>query len=207
MTIYVLLLILLPGMIGVFIANIVYAFGYSLKGVQETNILYDSTATKGGEGLYPKINAKGASGYYILDGIASLISGYLFVINGYLPMIICLIFTIISTIISMNFKNIYVNKLEHNDISNRVKEYKQDFKVSIKNILTSKRLRALLIFMGIFNAFISITGTYNGNILTELQVNPETFSIINAVLTFIAGLAATFQDKIHKKLKIKVLPC
>lgn len=203
MTIYVLLLILLPGMIGVFIANIVYAFGYSLKGVQETNILYDSTATKGGEGLYPKINAKGASGYYILDGIASLISGYLFVINGYLPMIICLIFTIISTIISMNFKNIYVNKLEHNDISNRVKEYKQDFKLSIKNILTSKRLRALLIFMGIFNAFISITSTYNGNILTELQVNPETFSIINAVLTFIAGLAATFQDKIHKRFKNK----
>ena len=31
MTIYVLLLILLPGMIGVFIANIVYAFGYSLN--------------------------------------------------------------------------------------------------------------------------------------------------------------------------------
>ena len=77
---YVLLLILLPGIAGIFIANIIFAFGYSLKGVQETNILYDSTATKGGEGLYPKINAKGASGYYILDGIASLVSR-LFICN------------------------------------------------------------------------------------------------------------------------------
>lgn len=205
MIIYVLLLILLPGVFGIFIANIVYSFGYSLKGVQETNILYDSTATKGGEGLYPKINARGASGYYILDGIASLASGYLFVINGYLPMAICLVFTIVSTIIATRFKDIYVNKLETNEISNKIKEYKEDFKISIRNIIQSKRLRALLIFMGIFNAAISIVGTYKGNTLTYLGVNPETFSIINAILTFISGLAATFQDKIHKKFRNKSL--
>ncbi len=203
MTIYILLIILLPGFIGIIIANIVFAFGYSIKGVQETNILYDSTATRGGEGLYPKINGKGATGYYILDGIASLISGYLFVINGYLPMIIALIFTIIGTIISMNFKDIYVNKLEEHEISNKIKEYKTDLRISIKNILSSKRLKALLIFMGLFNAIITITSTYKGNILTELQVEPETFSVINAILTFIAGIGSTFQNKIHKKFRNK----
>ena len=205
MVMYILLLLILPGVWGIFIANIVYAFGYSLKGVQETNILYDSVATKGGEGLYPKINAKGASGYYILDGIASLASGYLFVINGYLPMAICLAFTIISTIIATRFKDIYVNKLEANEVQNKIKEYKEDFKISIKNIINSKRLRALLIFMGIFNAIISITNTYKGNILIHLEVNPETFSIINAVLTFISGMGVVFQDKIHKKFKNKSL--
>lgn len=203
MVLYVLLIIILPGFIGIFIANIVYALGYSIKSVQETNILYDSTATKGGEGLYPKINGKGATGYYILDGIASLVSGYLFVINKYLPMIICLIFTIIATILATRFEDIYINKLEGHEITNRLKEYKKDFKGSIKNIISSKRLRALLIFMGIFNALISIIGTYKGNILIELQVNPETFSIINAVLTFISGIASAFQDKIHKKFKNK----
>lgn len=175
MVIYILLLILLPGIIGIFIANIVYAFGYSLRGIQATNILYDPTATKGGEGLYPKINGKGATGYYILDGIASLTAGYLFVINGYIPMIICLVFTIIATIISTRFQDIYINQLEENEVSNKIKEYKEDFKVSIKNIMTSKRLRALLIFMGIFNAFITITGTYRGNVLTELEVRPKYF--------------------------------
>lgn len=199
--VYIFLLICLPGMIGIFIANIVYAFGYSLKAIQETNILYDSTSTKGGEGLYPKINAKGASGYYLLDGIASLISGYLFVINGYLPMIICLVFTLISTIISTKFKNIYVNQLEQNYLSHKIMEYKNDFKVSIKNIITSQRLRALLLFMGLFNALLSIMSTYSGNILTELSVKPESFSIINAVLTLIAGIATAFQDKIHQKFK------
>ena len=201
MILYIFLLIILPGVVGIFIANIIYAFGYSLRGIQATNILYDSTATKGGEGLYAKINGKGATGYYILDGIASLTAGYLFVINGYLPMIICLAFTIIATIISTRFKDIYENKLEENEISNKIKEYRQDFKISIKNIITSKRLRALLIFMGIFNALITITGTYKGSTLTELQVKPETFSMINAIFTFIAGIATTFQDKIHKKFR------
>ena len=205
MAIYILMLLILQGVWGIFIANIVYAFGYSLKGIQETNILYDSVATKGGEGLYPKINAKGASGYYILDGIASLVSGYLFVINGYLPMAICLVFTMISTIIATRFKDVYINKLEANELKYKIKEYKEDFKVSINNIIKSKRLRALLIFMGIFNAIISIVGTYKGNVLTHLEVRPETFSIINAVLTLISGMGAVFQDKIHKKFKNRSL--
>ena len=200
---YIISLMLVPGVIGVLIANIIYAFGYSLKTVQETNLLYDSTATRGGEGLYPKINGKGATGYYILDGIASLISGYLFVINGYLPLFICLIFILISTLIAANFKDIYVNKFEKNDVSDKIKDYKIDFKISIKNIINSKRLRSLLIFMGLFNSLISIMMIYEGNILTELAVNSETFSIIKAVLTLISGIASTFQDKIHKKFRNK----
>lgn len=203
MSLYIFLLMVLPGFWGIFIANIVYAFGYSLKGVQETNILYDSTATRGGEGLYPKINAKGATAYYLFDGIASLVSGYLFVINQYLPMICCLILTLVSTIIAMNFKDIYTNKLEQHEVSKKIKEYKSDFKISIKSILKSKRLKALLIFMGLFNALVSIIGTYKGNILVELQIGPETFSIINAVLSLISAFASTFQDRIHKKFRNK----
>ena len=120
-----------------------------------------------------------------------------------MPIIICLIFTIISTIIGTKFKDIYVNKLKQNEISNKVKEYRQDFKISIKNIMCSKRLRALLIFMGLFNSCVTIMSTFKGNILTELRVPPETFSIINAVLTFISGIAATFQNKFHKKFRNK----
>ena len=35
--------------------------------------------------------------------------------------------------------------------------------------------------MGLFNALITIMSTYKGNILVELQIKPETFSIINAI--------------------------
>ena len=118
-------------------------------------------------------------------------------------MIICLAFTLISTLISIGFKDIYVNKFEQNDVSKKIKDYKCDFKISIKNIMNSKRLRALLIFLGLFNVLLNIMSTYKGNILTNLAVNPETFSIINAVLTLISGFASAFQDKIHKKFRNK----
>ena len=58
------------------------AFGYGIKNLSEGNLLYDSVATKGGDGLYTKIDSKGGSMYYILEGTASLIAGYLFVINN-----------------------------------------------------------------------------------------------------------------------------
>ena len=84
-----------------------FAIGYDIKVLAESNLLYDSVATKGGEGLYSKIDTRGGSLYYILDGITSLSAGYLFVINNYLPLIICLIFVIISTILAFGFMDIY----------------------------------------------------------------------------------------------------
>ena len=203
---YVIILMWIPGKTGLFIANIIWAFGYALKNTQETNLLYDSTSTRGGEGLYPKINGRGATGYYVLDGIASLAAGYLFVINEYLPMIMCLILTMIATAISFGFKDIYKNNLQsRSNIKESFKEYKEDFKYSIKAIIKSKRLRALIIFLSVFNAIINIMNTYRGNILTELEVKPESFSIIIASITVIAGLTTIYQNKFHKKYRNKSL--
>ncbi len=205
-SLYVVILMMVPGKIGLFIANIIWAFGYALKNTQETNLLYDSTSTRGGEGLYSQINGRGATGYYVLDGIASLVAGYLFVINEYLPMFMCLGFTLIATIISFGFKDIYKNDLQsRNNISESLKEYKEDFKYSIKAIIKSKRLRALIIFLSVFNAVINIMGTYRGNILTALEVKPESFSIIIAAITLIAGLTTIYQNKFHKKYRNKSL--
>ena len=57
--------------------------------------------------------------------------------------------------------------------------------------------------MGLFNALISIMSTYKGNILVELQIGPETFSIINAVFSLISAVSSVFQDKLHKKFRNK----
>lgn len=121
------ILIFLPGMLSVIIANLFYAIGYSLKSITESNLLYDSVATKGGDGLYEKLDAKGGSLYYLLDGIASLMSGYLFVVNNYLSIYICLGFVIISTILSCFFKEIYeTKKVKKTTLKSIVKEYNND---------------------------------------------------------------------------------
>ena len=204
---YVILLIISPNAIGIFIAHIICALGYDIKAIAENTLLYDSVSTKGGEGLYSKIDAKGGSLYYILDGIASLLAGYLFVINNYIPMVICLIFSIISTLLSFKFKDVYKvnNKNENIGLLKTLKEYRKDLKTSFKFILKSKRMKAFILFQLVFYSLIEIIDTYNSDLLVSIGIPEEQFSIIFAILTFIGGISLTFKSQIERKFKNRTL--
>ena len=205
---YMLILIIVPGAIGIIIANLIFSLGYNIKTIAESNLLYDSVSTRGGEGLYSKLDAKGGSLYYILDGVASLTAGYLFVMNNYLPMFVCLGFIIISTILSFKFEDIYEVKKEKNNSSGLIhtlKEYKQDLKTSFKFILKSKRMKAFILFQIVFYSLISIIDTYNGDLLTDIGVPEEQFSMIFAILILIGGISLSLKNPIEKKFKNRTL--
>lgn len=205
---YMLILLLLPGAISIILANLIFAIGYDIKTIAESNLLYDSVSTRGGDGLYSKLEAKGGSWYYILDGIASLIAGYLFVINNYLPMFICLGFIIISTILSFGFKDIYEVKKEDikkDSFKNTIKEYKHDLKKSFKFILKSKRMKAYVLFQMLLYSLISIIDTYQGDLLTDIGIGEEQFSMIFAILTLIGGISISLKRPIEKNFKNRTL--
>ena len=179
-----------------------------MKTIAESNLLYDSVSTRGGEGLYSKLDAKGGSWYYILDGIASLVAGYLFVINNYIPMLICLGFIIISTILSFGFKDIYKVKKDKKaniGLSNTLKEYGNDLKSSFKFILKSKRMKAFILFQIVFYSVIEIVDTYNSDLLINIGIPEEQFSMIFAVLTLIGGISLSLKRPIEKKFKNRTL--
>lgn len=206
--VYMLILILGPGAISIIIADLMFSLGYNIKTIAEANLLYDSVATRGGEGLYSKLDAKGGSWYYILDGIASLTAGYLFVINNYIPMIICLGFIIISTILSFRFKDIYEVKIDEKaklDIKGTLKEYGKDLKSSLRFILRSKRMKAFVLFQIVFYSLIEIIDTYNSDLLVSIGIPEEQFSMISAVLILIAGISLSFKKPIEKKFKNRTL--
>ncbi len=206
--IYMLILICFPGAISIIIADLVFALGYNMKTIAESNLLYDSVSTKGGEGLYSKLDAKGGSFYYILDGIASLVAGYLFVINDYLPMLICLGFIIISTILSFKFKDVYEVKREKKEnlgLINTLKDYKMDLKMCFKFILKSKRMKAFILFQIVFYSVIEIINTYNSDLLINIGIQEQQFSMIFAVLTLIAGISLSLKRTIEKKFKNRTL--
>lgn len=206
--IYMLVLMIVPRAIGIVLANLIFSLGYNIKTIAESNLLYDSVATRGGEGLYSKLDAKGGSLYYILDGIASLTAGYLFVINNYLPMFICLGFIIISTILSFKFEDIYEVKKEKNNSSGLIptlKEYKQDLKTSFRFILKSKRMKAFILFQIVFYSLISIIDTYSGDLLTDIGIPEEQYSMIFAILILIGGISLSLKKPIEKKFKNRTL--
>ncbi len=204
--IYMLILLFLPEAASIILANLFFAIGYDMKTIAEPNLLYDSVSTKGGDGLYSKLEAKGGSWYYILDGIASLTAGYLFVINNYLPMIICLGFIVISTILSFGFKDVYeVKKEKENGLKNTLKEYGKDLKITFKFILKSKRMKSYVLFQIVLYGLISIIDTYQSELLIDIGIPEEQFSMIFAIMTLIGGISLTLKRPIERKFKNRTL--
>lgn len=207
LVIYQILLIFAPNFSWMIIANIFCAFGYDLKLIAEGNLLYDSVSTKGGDGIYTKIDSKGASGYYILNTVLSVISGYLFIINNYIPMYICLLFLVVSFILSFKFNDIYASKENDNkeSFAKFLKGYKNDIIDSFKFIKKSNRMKAYLIFAAAFYGLIKIFNTYKNDLLINMMVTEEQFSMIYAVLSLIAAISVTYSKKIQKHFKNKTL--
>ncbi len=203
---HIFVLMFSPNLFFICISQFISAFGYNIKAICDSNLLYDSVATKGGDGLYTKLESKGGSGYYVFDAVLSIMAGYLFVINNYIPMSICAVCLAISLFMSFKFKDIYVVKKEkRKKIGDFIKEYKTDIVVSFKFVKKSKRIKAYILFGSVFLGIIKIFDTYRSELLTSSGVSPEQYSIIIAMLSLIAGLSVGYVQKIQDKLKNKTL--
>lgn len=179
------------------------AVGYIIKGICETNMLYDSLEKNEKRGtLFSKIDGRGSSLYYYIDGVSSVISGFLFTINGYLPMIFCLVINIISVIMSMNFSEIDYME-EKTKVS--VKKEFNDLRKSLKGIFQSPRLRNLLIFGAVFCGILSTLTTLRSSFLSDINVPAQYFGIIFAVFGIISGIFAKNQYRIHNRFRNKTL--
>lgn len=207
LVIYMFILIFSPNIWWMIFATILSGFGYDIKTITEGNLLYDSVATHGGDGIYTKIDSKGASAYYIIDTILSIIAGYLFVINNYIPMYICLLFLIISLLLSFQFKDIHRSKKEKTGIKFKefISGYSEDIKSSFKFIKRSNRMKSYILFAALFYGIIKIMSTYRSDLLTNIGIGEEQFSMIYAILSLIAAISSMFSEKVQKYFKNKTL--
>lgn len=206
LVVYLIILILSKNIIHVLIAYLISAFAFSLKNVAEPNILYDSVTQRKGKGMYAKIDELGSRNYYYLDGITSMFTGLLFVVNGYLPMLVSLIFVVISVALSTCFKEINpIRKDKSKTIKTRLLEYGEELKTSFKFIAQSKRLQAIMFFAFLFEGIVYISYSLREGLLTEMQVPAQFFAIIISTLTIISGLFVALQKIIHEKFRNRAL--
>lgn len=187
-----------------YISFLVCAIGYAIKGICETNILYDSLPKGKKRGkLYSKIDGIGTSRYYIADAITSIFAGFAFVINPYLPLILCLIFNIIATILSTKFK--HTNLLIEEKKNQGLKQYFNDLKEAVQFSIESKRILCLLIFFGLLSGIYYNWGTVRNGILTEIQLPEQYFGLVYALIQVIAAIFSKLSNLAHKKFRNKTL--
>jgi len=186
------------------VIQFIYALGYSIKGICESNILYDSLPkTKKRGKFFSKIEGKAASYFFLTDAISSVIAGFTFAINGYIPMVLCFIFCVISTIISFKFRHTTIKEEKVKPVG--IGEYTTQIKDSFKFFLKSKRIKSLIIFNALFMGLIYGIINLRSSMLYEMQVPEQYFGIIFALLQLSASMTARLTEQIHNNFKNRTL--
>jgi len=200
-SIAVVIILLMNSFYHLIIAYIIMAFGYSIKSIAENIILYDSLPIGHKRGkLFSIIDGKASSYYYYIDAISAVATGFLYVINPYIPLILCLATCIISTILSCGFQHT-------NTVDKAKSTYKEKVNLAetMKHVKTSKRIQYLIIFYAIFSALLYVLSSLRSSIFKDLNLDAQYFGIVFAILQIVAGTAARFQDKVHNKFKNETL--
>lgn len=183
------------------IAYAVMAFGYSIKAIAENIILYNSLPNGSKRGkIFSIIDGKASSYYYYIDAISAVTTGFLYVVNPYIPIVLCLIMCIISTILSCKF--------QHTNTVEKTKTDKNE-KVSLKEafhyVRGSKRIQYLILFYAVFSALLYVLTSLRSSIFEDLNLNAQYFGIIYAILQIISGTTARYQNIIQNKFKNETL--
>lgn len=200
-TIQIIMMIFINNFTFLVIAYFMSAFGNAIKDIARNTLLYDSTKMCKGRNSFANINAKGSSLSNALSAVTSICTGYLFVINPYIPLILSSFISILAIIIAYRFEEVEIEKMKYTTISESIKDVKQCFKF----IMKSKRLKSLFLFTSIFSGVLMMISTYEKSFLTDLQVAPQYFGIIFSVLTLVQSFSVIYQDKIHNTFKNKTL--
>ncbi|MCL2354885.1 MAG: MFS transporter [Oscillospiraceae bacterium] len=200
-TIKIALIIFINSFATLLIVYFIGALGQSIKGIAQNTILYDSAKHKKGKTSVASIDAKGSMALYYVEGITTFFTGYLFVINNYLPIVISASVSALSAIIAYRFEEIEKVNKEKITMRESLSNVKQGFKYIAK----SRRLRALFLFSSIFGGMLTMMYTYEKSLLRDLQVAPQYFGIIFAILTIVSGIAVKYQEKIHNIFRNKAL--
>lgn len=181
------------------LAKFVSSLAFSIKEIAEPSLLNESIPpSKYKSSIFSKINAKGASVYYIFGAISKVIAGYLFEINGYLPIIFSLGILIIVSIISMFYIDpINKKKNKNNDIT--IKKQLKDIEDGFKFVIKSERLKALILAASLIASLLVILTDYQTSLLQDINISASLIGVISAILSLVSAYASKKQRSFHNK--------
>lgn len=186
-------------------AEFICAIAFSIKDSAQPSLLSESIPpSRYKSTIYSKISAKGASMYYLFNAISKIFAGFLFTINGYLPIVCALAILILTTILSIGFiEPVKKSKVKPDIVlgKQQIKETKDGFIY----ILKSDRLKALILCAALISTLLNIASSYHVSLLEDLSVSSVAIGIIAAVGSFVSAYASKKHDEFHNKRRNKSL--
>ena len=201
--IYMLVVMFSTNLFNLITAEILSSLAFGIKETVDPALLNESIPpSRYKSKIFAKISQKGTSNYYIINAITTVLAGFFYDINPYIPITLSFIITVLVTILSTGFIEPQ-NKNKKHEVQdfNQLKELKDSFKF----ILKSERLKALILFAAVSGGVISLMSTYEVSLLEDFDMPAKFLCIIFAILGIISGIAAKKQESFHEKYKNKSL--
>ena len=201
--IWAILIITFDGFAGLALSQFISGVAFALKFVSEPNLLSTSipqAPTYQRNEIFSRLDKKGFSRYCIFSAISTIISGFLYDINPYIPIFLCLICVIAATAISFNFYDIQVVESKES-----FKDYIKDLKKGYKFITKSKRLRALLVMTGAVWGIIVLLDSYQLTLLQDIGATSVQVGFIFAMFELTRGLFSNTALDFNTKFKNRSL--
>ena len=201
--IWAILMITFDGFAGLALSQFISGVAFALKFVSEPNLLSTSipqAPTYQRNEIFSRLDKKGFSRYCIFSAISTIISGFLYDINPYIPIFLCLICVIAATAISFNFYDI-----QDEESKESFKDYIKDLKKGYKFITKSKRLRALLVMTGAVWGIIVLLDSYQLTLLQDIGSTSVQVGFIFAMFELTRGLFSNTALDFNKKFKNRSL--
>ena len=188
-------------------AQFISALCFSLKDISDGALLnYSIPETKKKGDIFSRIEGKGFQNYFFVNSITAVISGFLYVINPYIPITLTLIFTIFSVILSLGFKDIEKTKKQQKKEENKVKRhYIKELQEGMKFIIKSQRLRSLFIYAGVSWGVFCLLSTYRSSVLVDIGTPTQIITAIAAIVGIASSLGSKNQLYFNRKFKNKSL--
>lgn len=190
------------------LAQFIDAIGFSIKDTAETSLLSASIPDSDKKGaIFSELEGKGLKNYHYFSAITAIITGFLYEINPYIPLLISMIIAILSSVICLGFEEIREeNEKDNNESENEIITSKfKELIISFKFIIKSSRLKALLLYSAIFWALVCLMSTYITSLLKDMGATAILISLFTFLKDVSAGIGSKRQRKHHEKYRNKGL--
>lgn len=202
---YMVIIMLSRNLPDLIFAEFISAIAFSIKNIADPSLLHESIPpSKYKSEIFATISAKGATGYYIYNAISKVIAGYLYVINGYLPIIVSLIILIIVAILSL----LFIEPVQKKNVSNGELTYLKsmnEITEGFKYILKSNRLKALILEAALLVSLLAVLTNYTVSLLEDMKISSIIIGIISAIGSVVSAIASKKENEFNKKFKNKSL--
>ncbi|OEF99199.1 hypothetical protein BHF71_09630 [Vulcanibacillus modesticaldus] len=183
------------------VAEITFSLGATFKSGANTAIIYDSLKFINRVREFQNIEGNAKSLFLVAQAIGSVIAGFVYEINIYLPLIISIGLMLINIFISLNFKEPPIR--EKSSIYST--KYFDQIKESGKYILRNDKIKALILYSMIFFIFFRTGFWYFQPYMESVDIPVRYFGILFFIFNMTAAATSRYVFLIMKVTKPKTL--